>query len=532
MKAYSPTSRVLLGATALLTLAAAPARGIDPSERTADLPDSWLVIYNGNSAASFLWAEYFQQQRGIPSSHLIGLGDLGVFPPEHLDTAAEAQALIITPIRELLANDPQLEQSVMGIVLGFGVPGHFGNPPQNPSTGGFSIADALQDMTDDGLSPAQQKNDNSDNPHFLGNTLPPGGRLTKATMAANRYMVARIDAPTLEEAKALTDKAIALQAANVTLFGQSVWYDYYDATFPAASDEWFWLRFAVELPDLTDLPWQEFDLAKAEPDLTPGDAFRFSIYKLWGWSTGDFQNAAPGSRVLAFHLNSFGAVTVRSTTDSGGLYVPNALAAGYAAAIGATGEPGSVVGPFPDTLLAALGQGWTLGEAYYLANPFNDWMWTLIGDPFLQIPNWFDDIAPLPGDVNFDGQINLRDLAGFRACLNGPAGDSVTVCQPFDMVADGHYDLKDFAEFQIAFTGGPVQPATGDVNGDGFLDLVDFTNYDACNSPPQPTAVGSTCGELDFDFDLDVDLKDFSGLQKAFNQPVPSRLPTMRPSLD
>ncbi|MFQ5489553.1 MAG: hypothetical protein ACE5GE_02425, partial [Phycisphaerae bacterium] len=392
---------------------------------------------------------------------------------------------------------------------------------QNPSTGGFSIADALQDMNDDGLAAALQKNDNADNPHFLGSTLPPGGRLTKATMTANHYMVARIDAPTLSDAMALTDRAMALEGASATLFGENVWYDYYDANFPTPSDEWFWLRYAVELPALTDLPWASFDLASGVPDATPNDAFRFSIYKLWGWSSSDFMDANPGSRVLAFHLNSFGAVTVRSTTDSNGLYVPNALAAGYAAAIGATGEPGSVVGPFPDTLLAALGQGWTLGEAFYLANPFNDWMWTLVGDPFLRIPNWFDQIAPLPGDINLDGQVNLRDQAGFAACLSGPAGTSDAVCQPFDIALDGHYDLKDFAGMQTGFTGGAVLPATGDVNGDGFVDLGDFTNYDACNTLPGPTSLGANCADLDFDFDLDIDLTDFSALQAVFNQAVP-----------
>ena len=66
---------------------------------------------------------------------------------------------------------------------------------------------------------------------------------------------------------------------------------------------------------------------------------------------------AAGSRVLCFDFNSWGAVTARSTTANGGLYVPNAIVAGWAAAVGATGEPQCCVSPFPDTLLAALREG-------------------------------------------------------------------------------------------------------------------------------------------------------------------------------
>ncbi|MFH0981014.1 MAG: hypothetical protein V2A79_05695 [Planctomycetota bacterium] len=495
-----------------------PAWAVDPTERTANLPDSWLVLYNLNNPDSVAWANWYQQRRGIPSDHLVGLT---ASADEHLADLAAVQAEIIGPVRDLLAGDPPLEQSVMGILLGFGLPGHYAAPPIYPTVGGFSIADALQDMTDDTRPPGPfeyqggQRGYNYDcptltNPAWL---LPPGGRLTKASMADNRYMTARIDAPTLADAQQLTLRALEIEDLYHSLFGESVWYDYYDPDFPSGDHQWYWLRQGVEAPGLADLPWASFDADTQQPS---NDAFRLAIYRLYGWDSGILNSPDPGSRVLGFDYNSWGAVTVRSTTAQGALYVPNALAAGYAAAIGATGEPQCCQSPIPGVLLAALREGWTLGEAFYLCNPFNDWMWSVVGDPFLHLPNGFQEAPqPLKGDVNLDGMVNLRDAAGFRACLAGPGGSVHPVCNPFDFDADGDLDLVDFAGFQVAYTGGEVIPATGDFNGDSQVDLADFAGMIGCETELGPTSVGPGCDAFDFDFDLDVDLKDFRGMQEV-----------------
>jgi uncharacterized protein (TIGR03790 family) len=500
-----------------VALGAPPARATDPSQRTADLPDSWLVLYNLNNPDSVAWAQWYRQVRGIPESHMMGLA---AALDEHLPDLAAVQAQIIGPVHDLLTADPQLEQSIMGIVLGYDLPGHYGTPLVNPDTGGFSVADALQDMTDDDRPPGPfdyqggQRGYNYDCPTLSGHVLPSGGRLTKATMAANRYMVMRIDAPTLDEAMQLTERALVLEDPHHSLFGETAWYDYYDPVFPSGNHEWYWLRNAVEAPELPDLPWAYFNSHAQE---TPQDAFRMAIYQLTGWSAANFATSDPGSRVLAFDLNSFGAVTLRSLTAYGGLYVPNALGAGYAAGIGATGEPQCCQSPVPVVLLAALREGWTLGEAYYLSNPFNDWMWTGVGDPFLRLPLWFNEAPPLQGDVNGDGTVNLRDVAGFRACLSGPGGTSDPVCQPFDFDGDGDYDLADFAGFQRAFTGGTGTVASGDYNGDGNVDIVDYAALRECQTSMGPTTLASGCDVFDFDFDLDVDLQDFGNLQVRFN---------------
>ena len=386
-------------AACVVCLLPAVAVAIDPAERTANLPDSWLLLYNANSIQSAMWANWYRQQRGIPETHVLGLdANAG----EHLTDADAVQDQIISPVRDLLDNDPLLRDSVMGILLGYGLPGHYAQPPQYPSVGGYSVTDALQDMYDDdgplGVLEYQggQWGYNYQCPALSGLIIWPEGRPTKAWLAPDRYMTARIDAPTLTKAKALTLRALALEEPGHSLAGENVSYDYYDPDFPTAYHEWTPLRNAVQHPELADVPWVEFDF---DTEVPSGEAFRMAIYKATGWSAADFASPDPGSRVLAFDHNSWGAVTVRSTTTPGAYYVPNALEAGYAAAIGQTGEPGVAHAVYPAVLLAALREGWTLGEAYYLANPFNDWMWTLVGDPFLHLPHWFGEESAPQGTI-------------------------------------------------------------------------------------------------------------------------------------
>ena len=484
------------------------------------MPDSWLILFNWDNRDSVDWALWYRAQWGIPSANLLGVRGSTA---EHLADLAEVQTRIIGPVRARLASKPDLEQKIMGILLGYGMPGHYDTPIVNPEYGGFSISDALGDMHDDtgppGLYEYQggQRGTNYDC-WYVNGTLPPGVRLTKATMAPNRYMTARIDAPSLATAKALTLRAKILSDPQTLLGGKSILYDYYDPNFPSGNHQWAWLRWAVEEPFLADAPWVPFDLDAG--DTSPGAIFRFSVYQLWGWGADQVLCADAPACALAFDLNSYGALTVRSTTDYGGCFVPVALEAGYAAAIGATGEPMCCQSPAPEILLSGLRQGWTLGESYYLSNPYNDHMWTLVGDPFLRLPNWFRPFPRFAGDINRDGKVNLQDLAGFRACMAGPNATVDSVCVPFDFDGDGDYDLADLAAFQQVYTGGPVTPASGDIDTNGIIDLVDATALVDCQTPVAPTAAAAGCAAFDFDFDLDIDMRDFSHLE-AWLWPIP-----------
>lgn len=484
----------------VITLADVPS-----SERTAAMPDSWLILYNLNNPDSVTWQSWYRQQRSIPEENVLGLDASAC---EHLADLATAQEQILDPVLDFLNTNPEVEQRLMGIVLGYGLPGHYGSPPIIPGVGGYSITNALQDMTN-----TMWWGGNSDCPHMAPpyGVMPPGGRLTKATIRCRHYMVARIDGASLAEAQALTIRAKTIENGEGGCRGEpSVWYDYLDPAIPGG--EWTSLKDAVEDENLEDTPWQPFD---ADTEQTPNDAFRFGTHDTTDWDDVRLFGTPTGNRIVAFNLNSWGATTVRSCTAEGGRYVPNALAAGYAAAIGATGEPQYGYDPYPDTFLESMREGWTLGEAFYLSNPYDDWMWEIVGDPFMIVPEWFNE-EPLAGDVNNDGMLNLQDLAGFRACLSGPGGTSDPVCDSFDFDGDGDFDLADYAGFQQGYTDGPVEPATGDFNGDENIDLDDFAAFVGCMAGVRPSAIGDGCDVFDFDFDLDVDVRDFRTLQSFY----------------
>ena len=446
---------------------------VSPQDRTAALPDSWLVIYNLDMPDSVTWATWYAEQRDIPAENLVGVH---ASLAEHLTDLSDVQTQVVLPICDLLANNPDIESKIMGILVGYGVPGsYYVSPAGGP--GGFSVGDAVEQMTDDALPPEEQRGyNNVDNPQFLGNLLPPGGRLTKATMDSGRYMVARIDGPTLAEAKALTLRAKVIEDDNHYIHGEYVWYDYHDSAFPAG--EWHWLKFALEEPLLDNIPWMEFD---ADTEQTPNDAFRFGAHDVNCWNDDRLYHPDAGSRILAFNYNSWGATTVRSITAEGGRYVPNALAAGYAAAIGSTAEPQCCTGPIPETLLAGLREGWTLGESFHICAVYDDWMWTLFGDPFLTIPHWFDEEPPVhdpgDGDMNRDGVVNGLDVELFGKVFSGQVVES-ELRAIADLTGDGRLDDDDmFLFFGPALHGSYnaiVLSGGGDANGDGVVDGLDI----------------------------------------------------------
>ena len=61
--------------------------------------------------------------------------------------------------------------------------------------------------------------------------------------------------------------------------------------------------------------------------------------------------------------------------------------------------------------------------------------------------------APIPGDFNGDGLVDLTDLAAFDSCLTGPdAGPIDDACRPGDFDQDDDIDLPDFAALTRSWT--------------------------------------------------------------------------------
>ena len=443
------------------------------------MPDSWLVLYNLNNPDSVTWAGWYAAQWNIPAENLLGLS---ASLDEHLEDKDTAQTQIIGPVRNLFDDNPVFESQIMGILLGYGLPGHYATPALS-APGGYSIPDALEDMYDDDKPPGpmgsfggQQDYNSHDNPNFGGHILPLEGRPTKAWMQAHRYMVARIDGPDLASAMAITLRAKATSGPDHYISGEYFWYDYTDPHLQGST--WQWLKQAVQDPTLTNVPWTAFD---ERTEQTPNDAMRFGAWDIVGWNDERLRHPDAGSRILAYDYDSLGATTVRSTTGDDGRFVPNALDAGYAAAIGSTGEPSCCLGTCPATIIAGLREGWTLGESYHISDVWDDWMWTLVGDPLLRIPHWFDvHRPPGNGDMNGDGVVNGLDIVQFTGVYLGEITSAGMIARA-DLNGDGVINDDDLFLFQaptLYDTNDPnVLRGSGDANGDGRIDGADILAF-------------------------------------------------------
>jgi len=69
-------------------------------------------------------------------------------------------------------------------------------------------------------------------------------------------------------------------------------------------------------------------------------------------------------------------------------------------------------------------------------------------------PGAFPAAGGVPGDCDGDGDIDLADYTCFAACFNGPDIAVSVECGDFDYDADEDVDFFDFAEFQVVFVGG------------------------------------------------------------------------------
>jgi len=356
-----------------------------PSDiRTADMPDSWLVLYNLNDPDSITWKDWYIQQWDIPEENTLGLD---VSTSEHLATAEIFNATIYTPVRSFLENNSEIESKIMGILIGYHVPGNFGDLG-GASYGGYSVASRLQYL-DYALS---GYNNRKSNPFLLGYHYSSGlmTRFTKSTMPARRYFAARLDGPNLTAVEALTLKARAISTATTPLpANESLYYDYSDPNDHDCPGYWYDLQTAVQLfTDPLVYPWREFE---SETDPTPNCTMRFSYYRVYGWNTMNWGGTPRGTRIFGMSDDSWGATTVRSTTAHSGRFAPNALfTGGFATVFAATGEPWFSGIPKVWPIVESFEQGWTATEACCYSSYYIDWMFELIGDPLLRVPYWFN----------------------------------------------------------------------------------------------------------------------------------------------
>jgi uncharacterized protein (TIGR03790 family) len=212
--------------------------------------------------------------------------------------------------------------------------------------------------------------------------------------------VARLDGPTVDDALALVDRAVA--AERTGLLGRA----YVDiARRDAVGDAWL-ESVATQLAAL------DFDLAVDREPATIAAAARFDAPALYfGWYAGELDGpmALPGFRfppgAIALHIHSFSASTLR-TSNRG--WAGPLVARGVTATVGNVFEPYLQFTHRPNLFLRALARGATLVDAAYFSLQVLSWQAIVIGDPLYR-----------PFAVSLDEQ--MKNLAGLPPRLAGYA---------------------------------------------------------------------------------------------------------------
>lgn len=371
------------------------------SQAIADRSDT-IVIFNKKSKESNAIARHYALKRNVPTALILGL-DLPTteiisrrdyFEQLELPTQTflEKQHLLElkapslsspppTPQTALIPGSAVIQSTIRYVVLCFGVPSH------------ITEATGLVEPNTEKLRPEIRRNEASvdtelatlpDRPHQLPLTGPlrnPVYGVTNAALITPQrgvLIVARLDAPNASIVTNMINNA--LRAEEFGLAGRA----YFDTrgikegSYRLGDD---WMRSAAR--SAIDTGWETY--IDDKPETFPSGLIMSQIALYGGWYSGSVVGPftqpqlefVPGA--IAYHLHSFSAATIRSTSQN---WVGPLLAKGATATLGCVSEPYLEATPDVSVLFSRLLMGgFSFGEAAYASLPALSWQVTIVGDP-------------------------------------------------------------------------------------------------------------------------------------------------------
>ena len=361
--------------------------------------DEVVVVYNRNMPDSKAVADYYARMRHVPAKQVYGF-DLPI--TESMSRNGFRHWLQL-PLAEKLKSDGLWKfgkatltaangEHVKGVrcvvaskiryaVLCYGVPLKISNDssinePQQVGTPTLFQANNASVDSELAWLPLIQNEERLSGP--MANRL--YGTTNEAFLSPTNgiLLVARLDGPSADIAMGLVKKA--MQAEQDGLWGRG----YFDArgitdSLYKMGDDWI-LGSAEICRGLG------YDITVDTNAATfPADFPMSQIAIYAGWYTGDADGPfaqptvefMPGA--FAYHLHSYSAATIRSTTKC---WCGPLLAKGATCTMGCVDEPSIQFTPNVAAFLArwTLG-GYTFGEAAWAAQPALSWQTTVIGDP-------------------------------------------------------------------------------------------------------------------------------------------------------
>jgi uncharacterized protein (TIGR03790 family) len=362
--------------------------------RGADRGQSVVLIYNTRLPESKDVADHYAARRTVPPGQILGL-DLSTGETmsrteyrEQLQRPLlkflEQNGLFVYP--RLTADSEQkdvlpISAKVRYAVLCYGVPLRIGEDPTLADPGSEKIRAEWKRngaAVDSELCTLPVKNMSRPLAGPLGNRLYGAIRASALNPANGLLLVARLDGPTADIARALVDKA--LDAESNGLWGRA-YFDLRGLTNGELKKGDDWIRAAAETTRRFGFGVVVDDKPETFPVAFPMS--QIALYAGWydGTVSGPFTRPKvefmPGA--FAYHLHSYSAATLRSATEN---WCGPFLAAGVTATMGCVNEPYLEATPNVDVFFARwLDGGFTFGEAAYACQRALSWQTTVIGDP-------------------------------------------------------------------------------------------------------------------------------------------------------
>ena len=356
---------------------------------TAGEADHVVVLVNANDSDSADVAKYYTEKRGIPAENIITLK----MPTKETVTVREFVDTIYNPLLNALIDEKWMTavkatgRDIVGrervsiathrisyLVTTRGVPLRIANDPALLETNLGQLPKQFQvnNGSVDGELALLASPANLPMTAFVPNPL--FSNLEPTRLDAKRVIrVSRLDGPSVESVTRLIDRS--LQAEAEGLMGRA----YFDIGGPhAKGDEWMNAAGDLAVKAFFDTDFEKTKRAMDGRDRYDAPAIYMGWYRqnAYGpWRAAKW-SVPPGA--IGFHLHSFSATTVRSTSKG---WLGAFVGQGYCATVGNVYEPYLEYTHHPHKLLGALLDGHTFGEAVMFSNPALSWQGVAIGDP-------------------------------------------------------------------------------------------------------------------------------------------------------
>ena len=327
-----------------------------------DTSDPSSVLYEIDPSSPSLW-EVNGQLVGISCSNVELLLDETTFNDE-----------VLTILRDVLLNSVVLaSRNILGIVLGYNVPGGFFN--------GNNIISSTSRIAR-GCARTYHDFDQKLSNKFYQRSI---FKRFDEEDAVFSLIVSRIDAPSLAKAKEFVDNANKINRTNRI---KGIFYiDPYSDRWGSDANVYTQDLLDFQSNVLPSLELESWSTIFMDPYIDVVIPFVKDDSFIWSWFTdtanSSFFQTSKSPRVFFYNADYNGAYTLRDDNSNKWPYL--SLNVGYAATAGSLSNPTIPGFLDPSSFFKALLNGATIGEAYLFSSPYLDWTTTLIGDPLVEI---------------------------------------------------------------------------------------------------------------------------------------------------